>query len=213
MNNLKTREQELIKELADVQKQIRLGKDVKQKIYRIEDVFSNNGLRIRIGENEIEILADEYQNYYMTYRCCKLNNIIQFMDKYRNTIDCVLGYMKGDLLYPEGFYIDEDEFRISCIIERREFRGQYTTKVTSTGEVTIAAYLKRSLAKDTHKTLPNGVEYHHHIDTDESFEEYSYEVVVAEAGEGEDMTLYDYIIALDEVTDKLYVTVDRGVKC
>jgi hypothetical protein len=213
MNNLKTREQELIKELSDVQKQIRLGKDVKQKIYRIEDVFSNNGLRIRIGENEIEILADEYQNYYMTHRCCKLNNIIQFMDKYRNTIDCVLGYMKGDLLYPEGFYIDEDEFRISCIIERREFRGQYTTKVTSTGEVTIAAYLKRSLAKDTHKTLPNGVEYHHHIDTDESFEEYSYEVVVAEAGEGEDMTLYDYIIALDEVTDKLYVTVDIGVKC
>lgn len=85
--------------------------------------------------------------------------------------------------------------------------------MTSTGEVTIAAYLKRSLAKDTHKTLPNGVEYHHHIDTDESFEEYSYEVVVAEAGEGEDMTLYDYIGALDEVTDKLYVTVDRGAKC
>ena len=102
---------------------------------------------------------------------------------------------------------------MSCVIERREFRGQYTTKVTSTGEVTIAAYLKRSLAKDTHKTLSNGVEYHNHIDTDESFEEYSYEVVVAEAGEGEDMTLYDYIIALDEVTDKLYVTVDRGVKC
>lgn len=47
----------------------------------------------------------------------------------------------------------------------------------------------------------------------EFFEEYSYEVVVAEAGEGEDMTLYDYIIALDEVTDKLYVTVDRGAKC
>lgn len=209
MDELKLKEQELIKELADVQKQIRLEKDVKQKIYRIEDVFSNNGLRIRIGENEIEILADEYQNYYKTYRCCELNNIIQFMDKYRNTIDCVLGYMKGDLLYPEGFYIDEDEFRMSCIIERREFQGQYTTKVTSTGEVTIAAYLKRSLAKDTHKTLSNGVEYHH-IDTDESFEEYSYEAVVAEADDK--LTLDDYIVALDEVTDKLYVTVDRGEK-
>lgn len=213
MNNLKTREQELIKELADVQKQIRLGKDVKQKIYRIEDVFSNNQLRIRIGENEIEILADEYQNYYMTYRCCKLNNIIQFMDKYRNTIDCVLGYTKGDLLYPEGFYIDEDEFSMSCVIKRGEFHGQYTTKVKSTGEVTIAAYLKRNLREDTHKTLSNGVEYHENIDPYESFEEYSYEVVVAEAGEGEDMTLYDYIIALDEVTDKLYVTVGRGAKC
>lgn len=211
MNNLKTREQELIKELADVQKQIELGKDVKQKIYRIEDAFSNNGLCIRIGKSRIEILADEYQNYCASYDCYELNNIIQFMDKHRDAIDCVLGYTKGDLLYPEGFYIDEDEFRMSCIIERREFRGQYTTKVTSTGEVTIAAYLKRSLAKDTHETLSNGVEYHHHIDTDESFEEYSYEVVVAEAGE--DMTLYDYIIALDEVTDKLYVTVDRGAKC
>lgn len=209
MDELKLKEQELIKELADVQKQIKLGKEVKQKIYRIEDTFSNNGLRIRIGENEIEILADEYQNYYKTYRCCELNNIIQFMDKYRNTIDCVLGYMKGDLLYPEGFYIDEDEFRMSCIIERREFQGQYTTKVTSTGEVTIAAYLKRSLAKDTHKTLSNGVEYHH-IDTDESFEEYSYEAVVAEADDK--LTLDDYIVALDEVTDKLYVTVDRGEK-
>ena len=203
MDELKLKEQEL----ADVQKQIELGKDVKQKIYRIEDVFSNNGLCIRIGKSRIEILADEYQNYCASYDCYELNNIIQFMDKYRNTIDCVSGYMKGDLLYPEGFYIDEDELKMSCIIERREFRGQYTTKVTSTGEVTIAAYLKRSLAKDTHKTLPNGVEYHHHIDTDESFEEYSYEVVVAEAGD--DITLDDYIIALDEVTDKLYVTVDR----
>jgi len=211
MDELKLKEQELIKELADVQKQIRLGKDVKQKIYRIEDVFSNNGLRIRIGENEIEILADEYQNYYMTYRCCKLNNIIQFMDKYRNTIDCVLGYMKGDLLYPDGFYIDEDEFRMSCIIERRGFRGQYTTKVTSTGEITIAAYLKRNLNEETHKTLSSGVEYHKSIDPYESFEEYSYEVVVAEAGD--DIILDDYIVALDEVTDKLYVTVDRGAKC
>ena len=213
MDQLKLKDQELKKELAEVQKQIELGKDVKQKIYRIEDVFSNNGLCIRIGKSRIEILDDEYQNYCASYDCYELNNIIQFMDKYRDAIDCVLGYTKGDLLYPEGFYIDEDEFRMSCIIERREFRGQYTTKVTSTGEVTIAAYLKRSLAKDTHKTLPNGVEYHHHIDTDESFEEYSYEVVVAEAGEGEDMTLYDYIVALDEVTDKLYVTVDRGAKC
>lgn len=211
MDELKLKEQELIKELADVQKQIRLGKDVKQKIYRIEDVFSNNGLRIRIGENEIEILADEYQSYYMTCKRCKLNNIIQFMDKYRNTIDCVLGYMKGDLLYPECFYIDENEFTMSCVIKRGEFQGQYTTKVTSTGEITIAAYLKRNLSEETHKTLSNGVEYHHHIDTVESFEEYSYEVVVAEAGE--DTTLYDYIIALDEVTDKLYVTVDRGAKC
>ena len=45
MDELKLKEQELIKELADVQKQIKLGKDVKQKIYRIEDAFSNNGLR------------------------------------------------------------------------------------------------------------------------------------------------------------------------
>ena len=211
MNNLKTREQELIKELADVQKQIRLGKDVKQKIYRIEDVFSNNGLCIRIGKSRIEILADEYQNYCASYDCYELNNIIQFMDKYRNTIDCVLGYMKGDLLYPEGFYIDEDEFKMSCEIKRGEFRGQYTTKVTSTGEVTIAAYLKRNLNEETHKTLSSGVEYHKSIDPYESYEEYSYEVVVAEAGD--DITLDDYIVALDEVTDKLYVTVDRGAKC
>lgn len=211
MDELKLKEQELIKELADVQKQIKLGKDVKQKIYRIEDAFSNNGLCIRIGKSRIEILADEYQNYCASYDCYELNNIIQFMDKYRNTIDCVLGYMKGDLLYPEGFYIDEDEFRMSCIIERREFRGQYTTKVTSTGEVTIAAYLKRNLREDTHETLSSGVEYHKSIDPYESYEEYSYKVVVAEAGD--DITLDDYIVALDEVTDKLYLTVDRGVKC
>ena len=211
MDELKLKEQELIKELADVQKQIKLGKDVKQKIYRIEDAFSNNGLCIRIGKSRIEILADEYQNYCASYDCYELNNIIQFMDKYRNTIDCVLGYMKGDLLYPEGFYIDEDEFRMSCIIERREFRGQYTTKVTSTGEVTIAAYLIRNLREDTHETLSSGVEYHKSIDPYESYEEYSYKVVVAEAGD--DITLDDYIVALDEVTDKLYLTVDRGVKC
>lgn len=211
MNNLKTREQELIKELADVQKQIKLGKEVKQKIYRVEDTFSNNGLCIRIGKSRIEILADEYQNYCASYSCYELDNIIQFMDKYRDTIDCVLGYTKGDLLYPEGFYIDEDEFKMSYEIKRGEFRGQYTTKVKSTGEVTIAAYSKRSLAKDTHKTLSNGVEYHSHINTDESFEEYSYEVVVAEADDK--LTLDDYIVALDEVTDKLYVTVDRGARC
>mgnify|MGYP000858528250 CR=1 FL=1 len=210
MNELKNREQELIAELADVQKQIKFEKEVKQKIYRIEDVFSNNGLRIRIGESRIEILADEYQNYCMSYSCYEMNNIIRYMDKYRDTIDSILGYTKGDLLYPEGFYIDENDFRMSYVIKRGEFFGQYTTKVTSTGEVTIAAYLKRNLREDTHETLSNGIEYHRSIDPYESFEEYSYEVVVAEVGD--EMTLDDYIVALDEVTDKLYTTVDGHSK-
>ena len=209
MNKLKDREQELVAELEDVRKQIEKNKD--ERIFRIEDAFSNHRHYIEFADKYIQIKNATHRYYYRNVEKDELNGILQFLDNNRQTISTILNCSRGELIDGEPFYIDDNEFTVSYFIKRGDFVGQYTTRVKHSGEVTIAAYLRRYLDDNKSEILPNGVEYCRYTDYD-ACEQYSYDIVVADEGEGDEMTDYDYTVALNEVFDKLYITVDGHAK-